>query len=350
MKYLFEHSVLFGFIILLFFIGENLLAQNINSPEDKLGDSVQIKDSSQQFIPLSQFKYAGSTRYTIDGSLPLRYTNLRPTSAAIIGSIYLGTMVALHFHQQQAWWKGNRGNFHFVEDWSFALQVDKMGHLFGGYLTSYFLSEGLIASGINWDDANIYGSAFGLLFQSYIEVEDGFAKDWGFSPSDWYFDAIGPIFFLAQHYVPALQNITLKWQYVPSEWTGKPIINRPRTFIDDYNSSTFWYSLKVNNIIPDKWKKYWIPWLNIAFGYGADAIEAKIIPGEPHDRLANRRYVIGLDYDLVELLPDGGHFWNWFKQTLNYFKLPSPALEFSMGKTRFYFLYPFQINLGGVRF
>ena len=80
-------------------------------------------------------------------------------------------------------------------------------------------------------------------------------KDWGFSPSDWYFDALGSIFSRAALY-SGIAECYSKWQYVPSEWTGKPVISRPRTFIDDYNSSTFWYSIKVNNVIPHSWQKY----------------------------------------------------------------------------------------------
>jgi hypothetical protein len=63
----------------------------------------------------------------------------------------------------------------------------------------------------------------------------------------------------------------------------------------------------------------------------------------------NRKLIIALDYDLVKLLPDGGHFWNWLKQSLNYFKLPSPAIE--IGKPiRFYLLYPFPIQIGSMKF
>ncbi len=312
----------------------------------------QMPDSSNQneFVPLSQFTYAGQRRYTMDGSLPRLNTKIKPLTTSILGGIYIGTLVWLHIHQQNAWWSGQRGNFHFEEDWQSALQVDKAGHAFGGYITSYVMSEGLMASGFSWNEATILGSAFGLAYQTYVETEDGFAKQWGFSPSDWYFDALGPIFFLSQHYVPALQNITPKWQYIPSEWTGEPVINRPRTFIDDYNSSTFWWSLNVYHILPDNLKKYWLPWLNVAVGYGADAVDVKFDPSGPPDQLSQRRYIIGLDYNLVKLLPDGGWFWNWLRQSLNFLKLPSPAIEFTASGTKFKLLYPFRIKFGDIKF
>lgn len=326
------------------FASEITFAQKADSVSNS-----EITDTTK-FLSPEKFTYAGERRYTLDGLLPNLKTEIRPAKALIFGGIYLGTIIGLHINQTNAWWSKDRGKFHFEEDWVYALQVDKAGHFYGGFLISYLMSEGLIASGFSWNDAAIWGTALGIAYQTYVEAEDGFAKDWGFSPSDWYADVAGSLFFIAQHYVPALQNITPKWQYVPSEWTGKPVIERPRTFIDDYNSSTFWWSVNVYNILPDNMKKYWVPWLDLSFGYGADAIDAAAVAGGPPDQLATRRYMIGLDYNLVKILPEGGWFWNWFRQSLNYIKFPSPAIEFKNNITRFYLMYPFRISLGDVKF
>ena len=340
----------FAAIFFLLSMSKKTFAQNENAISSSDSTITSLKENSKDFIPLSQFMYADHRRYTMDGSLPRLTTQIKPATISILGGVYLGAIVFLHIHQQNAWWSGQRGNFHFEEDWVSALQVDKAGHSFGGYFASYLMSEGLMTSGFSWKDATLWGSVFGLAYQTYVETEDGFATEWGFSPSDWYFDALGPLFFLSQHYVPALQNITPKWQYIPSEWTGEPVIQRVRTFIDDYNSSTFWWSVNVYNILPDNLKKYWLPWLNIAVGYGADAVDVKVDPNGPPDQLSERRYVIGLDYNLVKLLPDGGSFWNWFRQTLNFIKLPAPAIEFTPSNTKFKLLYPFRINLGNFSF
>jgi hypothetical protein len=307
-------------------------------------------DSSCKYVPLSEFTYAGQERFTLDGSHPLAVTKIKPENLVILSSVYAGAFVFLDIYQRHAWWSNQRGGFHFEEDWVSALQSDKAGHAFGGYIASYLMSEGLMSSGFSWNEATLLGSVFGCVYQTYVEMNDGFAKQWGFSPSDWYFDAIGPIFFLAQHHVAALQNITPKWQYVPSKWMNEPQITRPSTFIDDYNSSTFWWSVNVYNVLPKKLKKFWLPWLNIAFGYGADAVDAEKDPNQPPDQLSQRRYVIALDYNLVRLLPNGGHFWNWFRQSLDFIKFPSPALEFSNGVTRFELLYPFKLHFGDLKF
>lgn len=317
---------------------------------DSLCNRVDPDSDTSVYIPLWQFTYANDRRFTIDGKLPFKKTSIKPLETAIVGSALAATVIGLHINQQNAWWSGQRRSFHFVEDWQSALQVDKMGHSYGAYIMSYAFSEALIASGFSWDDATIIGAALGLADQTYIETEDGFASDWGFSPTDFYSDAFGSIFFLAQHYVPFLQNFTPKWQYVPSEWTGKPIINRPRNFVDDYNSSTFWWSVDVYNMLPKESKKYWPSWLSIAVGYGGDAIDAVTDPTQPPDQLSERRYIIGLDFNVARLLPEGPSFWNWFRQTLNCVKFPAPSIEFTKSGTRFYLAYPFRINKGGLSF
>lgn len=341
-----KKSLLF---VLILFTLNNLLAQTDSVTLKDANDIIREYDTIPEYLPLELYKYGGDQRYTITGDAPRLLTRIKPVTASVIGGVTLASMVVLHINQKNAWWQNQRGGFHFAEDWVSALQVDKCGHSFGGYLMAYGMDEALKASGVDYRSSAIWGSALAVAYQSYVEIEDGFAGEWGFSPSDFYFDFLGPTFYLAQQYVPALQNITPKWQYVPSEWTGKPIINRPRTFIDDYNSSTFWYSINIYNILPKEMKQFWVPWINIAIGYGADAIDVKLDPNGSPDQLSRRRYAISLDYNLVKILPDGGSFWNWFRQSLNYIKFPSPAVEFSPSGTRFYILYPFQINLGGLK-
>ena len=329
------------FIILsvALFLSSHILMGQTEAPDSSLNTKT-VSDSDHFYLPVSQFTYAGDRRFTISGDQPRLTTEIKPMTTAIVGGVTLTSIIFMHIHQNNAWWSGQRRSFHFQEDWISALQVDKCGHTFGGYMFSYGMDEALKTSGVDYNSSALYGSIFGLAYQTYVETEDGFAKDWGFSPSDWYFDFIGPAFYLAQHYVPALQNITPKWQYIPTEWTTNANINRPKTFIDDYNSTTFWYSVNVNNILPDNLKKYWVPWLNIVVGYGADSDLKPNLLGPP-DQQNIRRFIIGLDYNLVRLLPEGGSFWNWFRQTLNYMKFPSPAVQFSNGIVKFYVMYPF---------
>jgi len=41
----------------------------------------------------------------------------------------------------------------------------------------------------------------GFAYSSYVEILDGFAKEWGFSPTDELFNFFGAGFFLAQQVI-----------------------------------------------------------------------------------------------------------------------------------------------------
>lgn len=299
----------------------------------------------KKMISSKPFLYAGDKRVSIDGLIPLDSTVLRPIPATIFGGVFTVAVGGLYINQKSNWWSNERRSFHFEEDWVSALQVDKFGHAFGGYSTAYLMREGLLYSGLSDEHAHWYGALFGLAYQTYVETGDGFATDWGFSPSDFYYDAIGAGYFLAQYYIPSLQNFTPKWQYIPSELVGRPKIDRPRTFLDDYNSTTFFMSIDVYNLLPKEYKKYWVPWLALAVGFGGDAIDFKLDPNGPPDQLSKRRYVLSLDVNLTRLIPDGPPLVNWVRQCFNHIKVPTPSVEFTSSGAKFYLLYPIKIVL-----
>lgn len=291
-------------------------------------DTTSVIDTTLRFVSPAEFTYAGARRATLYGDLPLAATHLDPVRSSVVGGIYLGALVGLHLNMKDAWWS-TRSEFKLKNDWNDVLQIDKFGHAFAAYTMGYGISEGLMAAGVGWEPATVWGGVSALLYQSYVEMEDGFSEGWGFSPSDMGANTLGALLFIGQHYVPLLQNVTPKYQYVPPAWIDVPTLSA--TWIDDYNSSTFWYSINVYNLLPSSMRESWPRWLQFSFGYGI-----RVEEGERK----TRRYILALDYDLVQLLPEGGHLWNWIRQTLNAIKLPAPALEFSP-KPRLYLLFPF---------
>ncbi len=302
-------------------------------------NNVHAQDSIPRLEQADFFK-AGLPRTTIVGDLPPLENNIQPIPTALVGVAYGAMFYGLHELQANAWWKDERGPFHFEDDWDYALQSDKAGHFTAAYSMSTAFGEALLASGFSWEAATHYGGAMGLLYQTYVETEDGYGTRWGFSVTDMAANTIGSAYYIAQYHYPYLYNFSPKWQYIPAEWIGQKPIPHPTAVVDDYNSSTFWVSVNVHNMLPEHLQQYWVPWLEIAVGYGASNIG---YPGEEY-----RRVVIGLDYNLAELLPEGGSFWNWIKQNANLLKFPAPAVEF--GKvTRFRLMYPFSIKLGSVK-
>ena len=338
-------------------------AQNISKPNAALADTVKLQnadslnvlsktDSSEsKYYTFDEFKYADTHLYTLTGDLPLKTTEIRPLEFGLFVGTYATFMVAQHILQMETIWK-EQTDFKIMEDGPYALYADKAGHFFGVYLTSYAMREGFLVSGLSYEAATIWGLVGGLSYSTYVEILDGFGKDWGFCPSDFYMDVAGGAFFLGQHYFPFLQNFTPKFSYVPPKWHKERDRVPSEMFIDNYSAHTLWLSVNVHNLLPESLQKYWVDGIDIAFGYAArhlaDTINTSYRPG-PDDVVidgyfGSPRYIIALDYNLVKLLPEGGKFWNWMRQTLNFFKLPSPAVEFSKSKTRFYLLYPFQIS------
>jgi len=304
------------------------------------------------------YKIADKPFYHITGAKVEKRAKIKPIPIAIFSATYTGIFILQHIGQNQTIWK-NKGSFHFAEDGKYAMYVDKAGHFYGTFLSSYVLSQTLLECGLSYDWSVAVGTFLGIGYTTYVEVLDGFAKDWGFSPTDFYADLFGGLFFFGYSYIPFLQNFTPKFMYFPPRWFNS-FSRKPSTmFIDDYSAHTFWVSINLNNMLPVRLRKYIPKWLDISIGYAVRNL------CNPLDTLlncnpelsepiypyvwGNRKIIIALDYDLVKLLPEGGALWNWLKQSLNFFKLPSPAIE--IGKpVRFYLLYPFPIKIGSLKF
>jgi hypothetical protein len=307
------------------------------------------KDSADIYISAESFYYANNQRYTITGELPLKESDIRPWNFGIFLGVTTGFMVGQHIVQVNTIWD-EKAEFKFLEDGEYALWADKAGHFFGTFLTSYVFKEGFLQAGLSYETSMILGSLMGLSYTTYVEIMDGYGAKWGFSPSDMYLNIAGAAFHIGQYYVPFLQNFTPKFMYFPAPWHGDRHRVPSDMFIDDYSSHTLWLSVNVHNLLPDNLQNYWPPWLELSFGY---AVRNLCSPGfncdpnisDPVSDIAwgNQKYIIALDYNLVQLLPDGPNFWNWFRQSLNYFKLPSPAVEFGSGEARFYLIYPFKL-------
>ncbi len=318
-------------------------------------DAYAELDSNQCLSP-KEFTFANSPRYTFIGHPPFRENNFQLIPAICFGGIITGIFAAQHIAQMNTIWK-EQAEFKFLEDGNYALYVDKFGHFLGAYTSSVLFSEGMYAAGFDKDWSRIGGGTLGLAFQTYIEIMDGYGEQWGFSWSDWYANAIGSSFYIAQEYVPFLQNFTPKFMYFPADWHGELVRDHAEAFIDDYSSHTFWLSVNVHNLLPESAQPYWPEWLELSFGYavrnlcdgyvgsqyvGCDLEKSPLVVDKVHGR---RKIMVALDYNLIKLLPDGPHYWNWFRQSLNYVKFPSPAIEFDLedGDTRFMLVYPFSL-------
>lgn len=319
-------------------------ADSTHAPKDSArtsSDSIPLNRTALDSIALPQ----RPPRFTLDGSPVRNYTQLDPLKTALVGGGFTAILGGLQIYQYNAFWS-DRTTFRIIEDGDLEYGADKGGHMFAAYTMSKFATDALLTSGFSHDLAVVSGGLIGAGYQFFVEVQDGFGKNWGFSPTDVYANTAGSVLHILQHFVPFFSNIHYKATYLPAPWMDEKTRKGSSNPIDDYSAWTWWFSFNIHGMLWEEAKPFWPSWLNLSVGYAARNLEWAD---------ASRRYIIALDYDMEKLLPSGGPVWNWFRQYLNLLKFPSPALEFSfapdgkpLGPPRFYFIFPFK--LGSIQF
>jgi hypothetical protein len=244
----------------------------------------------------------------------------------LITGFTIGAGVWLHNYQKNAWWSGQRSHFHFQNDWDYAMSADKIGHFFDGAFIQQLYQGAFEWSGFNPTASMWMGTIFSIAYMTDVEIEDGFATDWGFSPGDEIFNILGAFYPVAQNYWEPLREFSVKWSYWPTEELRSG--TKHGAFLDDYNGQTVWLSMGVHYFLPKSVKKYWPDFLNIALGYGVE-----------HYTDYSKRYqnfYLALDFDFRKMIPGDSKFMKWFKSVLNHFRiLPAPGLRFNKFGTEY---------------
>ena len=266
-------------------------------------------------------------------------------SGAVAATGYAATMVALN----ELWYKDfPKSSFHFYNDNSSWMQVDKFGHSLTSYQLGRYGYEVMRWSGIDEKSSVWIGGNFGLFFLTGIEILDGFSDEWGFSHGDFLANVGGSAMFIGQQLAWGEQRASLKFSYSSSSYANL----RPETLgygglesvLKDYNGQTIWLSINPSSFIHGNERKF-LPWLNVAIGYGADGMlggdsnpstnqEGVALPDiEPF-----RQYYLSLDLDLSKIKTES-HLLKTLFSVIGFLKIPAPALEFSQGNTTWHWLH-----------
>jgi hypothetical protein len=252
---------------------------------------------------------------------------INPFKFGGLTSFTIGAGLYLHNFQKHAWWSGQREKFHIQNDWSYAMSMDKLGHLFIGGLINRTMKDAFIWSGMNNTTAIWTSSLFSIAYMTDIEIEDGFAKQWGYSPGDELFNILGDAYATGQDLWKPLNTVKIRWSYWP---THDP--NHKGDFPDDYNGQTFWLSFSVYDYLPKNMKQYWPEYFNFALGYGVKQYDNYNSGG----RIQN--LYLSLDYDIRKIIPGRTTFLVWLKELIYNFKIiPAPALKYDLtsGKIKY---------------
>lgn len=237
-----------------------------------------------------------------------------------------------------------KSNFHFINDNSEWLQMDKAGHLFSSYHLGRFGYEALQWSGADKKSRLIYGSTLGFAFMSVVEVFDGYSSEWGASWGDVVANASGTALFVSQELLWNEQRIIPKFSFHTTKYASQ----RPNVLgsslneqiLKDYNGQTYWLSANIYSFC----KTSKIPkWLNVAVGYGAEGMitgksesaDAVLYPKQARIR----QYYLSLDVDLSKIQTKS-HVLKTVFSIFNTIKIPAPAFEINgRGKAIFHSFY-----------
>ena len=156
-----------------------------------------------------------------------------------VGTYSLG-LVAMN----ELWYKNYpKSNFHFINDNSSWLQMDKMGHI----ATSYYSGVNGIKlyrwAGIDDKKAIWIGGLRGTFYNSIIEILDGFSENWGASMGDFASNSFGSFIAISQELYWKEQRILIKYSYSRSDlsYQNSELFGDnffQRTF-KDYNGQTY---------------------------------------------------------------------------------------------------------------
>ncbi len=266
------------------------------------------------------------------------------TSYAIVG-LYPASMAWLYTQWYQNY---PQSAFHFFNDNGEWKQMDKVAHLWDAYSVGKPIMKLFYWSGMSKKKSALYGMGIAYLFQTTVEVFDGFSSEWGFSIGDMCANTIGAGTLISQQLLWDEQRITLKYsfhqtkyaQYRPNELGSNVLEN----ILKDYNGLTCWASINPYSFM-NKSSKF-PKWLSIAVGYGAEGMTGGYtnpVKNEKGETLPAfdryRQYYVSLDFDLARIQTRSKFFGGLFK-LINIVHLPAPAIEFNQRHgTKFKALY-----------
>ncbi len=274
--------------------------------------------------------------------------NINRNIEILIGAetaLYASTMSGLYF----LWYAGYpQEAFHFHNDNSNWLQMDKIGHTMTSYYVGMLGYEALRLAGCDEKKANLYGGPMGLLFLTTVEIFDGFSSGWGFSWGDMTANILGTGLFMGQQALWNEQRISMKYSYHNTQFPqycpnllGNTL---PEKMLKDYNGQTIWLSFNLKSLLLNDESKF-PSWINLALGYSASGMTGAVYNNKYYNGEAvpeftrTRQFVVSPDIDLTRI-PTNNKFLETALKVLSFIKIPMPAVMLdSQGNFSAYWLY-----------
>ncbi|MFM9028648.1 MAG: DUF2279 domain-containing protein [Bacteroidota bacterium] len=261
-----------------------------------------------------------------------------------LSGLYAGSMTWLYTQWYSDYSLGSFRTFNDGGEWE---GMDKYAHAWDAYSISKPVFHLFRWAGYDNDRSAWYGAGISTLFQTTVEVFDGFSPGWGFSFYDIAANTGGTALFLSQQLGWKEQRIVLKYSFHTTQYAAlRPDVlgsNLPERILKDYNGLTYWVSVNPSSFLRNG--SSFPSWLSLAIGFGAEGmtggddnpteVDGRAIPA--FDRY--RQYYLGIDFDLARIKTRHRLLQDLFK-VINIIRLPAPAIEFAHGrKTKWHPLY-----------
>ena len=249
---------------------------------------------------------------------------LRPVRLALVGGGLGAANVGLFVWEKNRWWSDARVPFHFYDHLGYAGNLDKLGHFFATDVQALVAARLFEWSGVRPARAALWGALLAFLFQTHIEIHDGFSPRYGFDRYDEVANFLGAAWFYAHERLPFLEPFSIRWSYVPSAaWRAGFRERRANhtTFADDYSGHSYWLSARLGDLLPEGWGRHWPRFLCLSAGVSLnDWVESR-------PRSGYRSYYLGLDVDFRRLLPRRTWLGRTLGDLLDRLHLPGPAIR-----------------------
>jgi hypothetical protein len=280
-----------------------------------------------------------------DTLAPVNYKKRRVILISSGSAFALGSLAYLN----QAWYSQySSGKFHFFNDNAEWLQMDKAGHAFTTYQTGRMMMDAFHWAGYSKNKQLFVGGCLGFGYMTAIEIMDGFSSGWGFSWGDELANLLGTAGAVSQQAFWGEQRMQLKFSFAQSglakynpSLLGETVYTQ---VLKDYNAQTLWLSVNPSAFM--KKSTRFPKWLSFAFGYSAYGMLGghanNFVVTDEQGRVLKieraRRYYFSVDVDLTRI-KTRSRFLKGLFSVVNILKFPAPALQFSQGKFRGYWLY-----------
>jgi len=234
--------------------------------------------------------------------------------------------------------------FHFFNDWPEWNYLDKFGHLFTAFHISDIAIRILFWIGFSRKKSLLLGALTGILFQTPIEILDGFGVAYGFSWGDMFANLCGSIFVFIQYWIWNEIRIFPKFSFHFTPYAAmRPEMlgtNYGQQFLKDYNGQTYWFAIDFFSFFKNIKLHWFIKIFCVSFGYGAEGM----IHGREEQNIRDgffpfQQYYISPDINF-ERIPTQNKILQILFFSINKLHALMPAIEYSsMYGLKWHFLF-----------